>query len=120
MSVEINYYLIAGYDLTGMKTEKFEDWRWTKEGEGYFDYQDEGRIQLFDDPMYGEHLYFGYILASGDQYELPTTKLMPIEIEPVYPLVTGEMFLLAHEHKVIQEPSGGWPPFQLIMFEEAS
>lgn len=70
-----NYYVIAGYDLTKYKTDKYEDWRWTDEGEEFLCYQRKGYIQLFDDPMSGEHLYLGYILASGDQYEFATTKL---------------------------------------------
>lgn len=120
MSVEINYYLIAGYDLTGMKTEKFEDWRWTKEGEGYFDYQDEGRIQLFDDPMYGEHLYFGYILASGNQYELPTHKIGISNISVLdFEDVTNELIKLKQTYQVIQDQNLD-TPLQLILFEEAS
>ena len=33
MSVNRNYYVIAGYDLTEFKTDKFKDWKWTEEGE---------------------------------------------------------------------------------------
>lgn len=55
MSVERNYYVIGGYDLTGFKTEKYDDWRWTEQGEEYTCSQINGEIQLFDDPMNGSH-----------------------------------------------------------------
>ena len=74
MSIEKNYYVIAGFDLTKHKTEKYEDWKWTDEGENFICYQSKGNIQLFDDPMNGEHLYLGYILANGDEYCFDTTK----------------------------------------------
>lgn len=72
MSLYKNYYIIAGYDLTGYSTEKYEDWKWTDEGEQYICRQSKGNIQLFDDPCNGEHLYLGYVLANGDQYEFKT------------------------------------------------
>ena len=75
MSVVSNYYVIAGYDLTGMETDKFDDWKWTDEGEKMICYQKKGYIQLFDDPMNGSHLYLGYILASGDEYGFKTAKI---------------------------------------------
>ena len=74
MSVNRNYYVIAGYDLTGMETDKFDDWKWSDEGEDYICYQRKGKIQFFYDPMSGGHLYFGYILACGDMYEYETSK----------------------------------------------
>lgn len=69
MSINKNYYVIAGFDLMGYATEKFEDWKWTEKGEEYLYRHHQGKIQLFDDPMGGEHLYLGYIIAAGDQYE---------------------------------------------------
>lgn len=74
MSMVKNYYVIAGYDLTGMTTDKYKDWKWTDEGEQYTCNQSKGHIQLFDDLMSGEHLYLGYILASGDEYDFDTVK----------------------------------------------
>ena len=32
MSVNRNYYVIAGYDLTGLDTDKFNEWKWTEDG----------------------------------------------------------------------------------------
>ena len=72
MSVNKDYYVIAGYDLTRYKTEAFEDWKWTDEGKKFHCYQRKGQIQLFYDPMGDSHLYFGYILAHGDEYSCPT------------------------------------------------
>ena len=39
MSVDRRYYLINGYDLTGMDCDKLEDWKWTDEGEDDFFYK---------------------------------------------------------------------------------
>ena len=75
MSLEKNYYVIVDYDLTGYATDKYEEWRWTPEGEKYTSYQSKGRIQLFDDPMSGNHLYIGYILAANDEYSFNTAKI---------------------------------------------
>lgn len=75
MSLFKNYYIIAGYDLTGHATEAYEDWKWTDEGEQYICRQSKGNIQLFDDPCSDGHFYFGYILAKGDQYEFSDTTI---------------------------------------------
>lgn len=75
MSIDKNYYVIVGYDLTGYKTDKYDDWKWTDEGEKYLCYQSVGYTQLFCDPMNGEHFYLGYILAKGDEYDFETTKI---------------------------------------------
>lgn len=65
MGMEATHYTIIGYDLTGCKTNKFDDWRWTEEGERFFAYQSKGYIQFFDD---GNYLYFGYILSENSEY----------------------------------------------------
>ena len=75
MSIEKNYYVIAGYDLTGYQTDNYEDWKWTDDGEYYHCGPEGETIQLFDDPMSGGHLYLGHILARGDEYCFETTKL---------------------------------------------
>lgn len=75
MSVYRNYYVIAGYDLTKYKTDKFNNWRWSLESDDYLRYKRKNKIQLFDDPMNGSYLYLGYILACGDRYEFDTTKI---------------------------------------------
>lgn len=87
MSVNTKFYVIAGYDLTNYKTDKYDDWFWTDEGEKYICNQTKGHIQLFDDPMCGNHLYFGYVLASGEEYEFDTTKFTINDIERQIPYV---------------------------------
>jgi hypothetical protein len=91
-----NYYIIAGFDLTKHKTDKFEDWRWSDEGEAYFCNQRKGRIQLFDDPMSGDYLYLGYILAAGDEYDFPTTMFNADLIELVDKDVMRELMNLSN------------------------
>lgn len=82
MSAFIKYYVIAGYDLTKYKTDKFDNWRWTSENDDYLSYKNKDKIKLFDlyDHMNGKELYcrklyLGYILACGDEYEFDTTKI---------------------------------------------
>lgn len=72
MSMESHYYVIAGYDLTVNETDKFMNWKWSDEGEDYICNQCKGEIQFFDDPMSSSHLYFGYVLAAGDEYSFDT------------------------------------------------
>ena len=116
MSIYKNYYIIAGYDLTGHATEKYEDWKWTDEGEKYICFQRPGKIQLFDDPMNGDHLYLGYILAHGDQYEFKTTAIATNQIEYQRRFVDSELFKLINIG-VIEECD---IDYQVFAFEECS
>ena len=117
MSLEKNYYLINGYDLTGMSTDKFNDWKWTDEGDDYMCYHRKGKIQLFDDPMNGVHLYLGYILATGDEYGFETTKLDNEEISRSSDYVYGELIHL-QDIGVITKDQKFKLKIQMIMFEE--
>lgn len=69
MSVEKNTYGIVGYNLT-----EYRDKICTEENcesDWYEDlrcYQRVGKIQIFDDPMSSEYLYFGYIFFETDEY----------------------------------------------------
>lgn len=117
MSMEKNYYVIAGYDLTGYETDKYEDWRWTDEGETYTCNQIKGEIQLFDDPMSNSHLYFGYILASGDEYDFETVSLELSDIEKCSGNVNAELIKL-QENGVISKDPHLKPVFRIIVFEE--
>ncbi len=119
MSVNKNYYVIAGYDVTGYETDKFDDWKWTEEGERYTCNQIKGEIQLFDDPMCGEHLYFGYILASGDEYEFETTIFNIEDIERQIPYVRNKLLQL-QESGVISKDSHFKPELKIITFEECT
>lgn len=69
MSISREYYVICGYDITGCKTDKFDDWQWTKEGENFTCYKRKGKIQLFTDPMCEDYLSLGYIFANMDEYD---------------------------------------------------
>ena len=79
MSMEANYYLISGYDLTGMETNKFDDWKWTEDGEDFFNSQCKGNIQLFDDPANGSHLYLGYVHADNNEFDFETSKINVVD-----------------------------------------
>lgn len=81
MSVEKNYFVIAGCDLTDTITDTFEDWTYTDRYDDYRHNQIKGEVQLFDDPMSGRHLYLGYILAAGDEYECNTEKFTVDDIQ---------------------------------------
>lgn len=91
MSIDKKYYVIAGYDLTKLKTDKYKDWKWTDEGSNFTSYQTKGRIQLFDDPMDGMYLYLGYILACGDEYDFNTTKVNLNEVARQKPYVREKL-----------------------------
>lgn len=120
MSMETEYFVIAGYDLTGKETEAFEDWRWTAAGDSYCCNQRVGYVQLFEDPACGNHLFLGYILACGDQFHMPTTKLDSENInDTAYTPVSAELLNLVYKHKVIDESALHQPQFQIIIFEEA-
>ena len=82
MSLDKNYFVIAGFDLTdNIIPDKFQDWKELSYlYENYVCFQRRGNIQLFDDPMDGEHLYIGYILADGDEYSVDTVKIGMNEI----------------------------------------
>ena len=119
MSVDKNYYVIAGYDLSGMKTDKFNDWQWSDEGEKYVCNKVKGKIQLFDDLMSGSHLYFGYVLAIGDMYECETSKFKVDDVNTVYNDVKAELVKLIEIGIIAKDPCI-IPEYQIIAFEECS
>lgn len=121
MSVNKNYYIIAGYDLTGLDTGKFDEWKWTEEGEKYTCNQVREEIQLFYDPMNGSHLYLGYVLACRDEYEFKTVKFDTLDItywskyvaETLRELQAIGVISEDYEHK-------DKPKYQVIVFEECT
>ena len=115
MSVESSYYAIVGYDLTGYETDKFDNWKWTGEGEEYTCNQVADKIQFFYDPMNGLHLYFGYILGCGNQYEMDTVKVDLDNIKNKVGLVADELVKL-QKLGVIKKDI--MEKCQFIMFEE--
>lgn len=118
MSMDKHYYVIAGYDLTNYKTEEYDEWKWTDQGESYLCYQRQGQIQLFDDPCSGQHLYFGYILAAGDEYYFETEKFNMIDVQDAFDEVTWELYQLQRAG-VINLKDKDVPVFQVIVFVEA-
>ena len=119
MSLYKNYYVIAGYDLTGYATEKYEDWKWTNEGEQYICRQSKGNIQLFDDPCNGEHFYLGYILAHGDQYEFGKTNINIKSIEYQCSFVNHKLLELI-DIGVINKSCLQTVGYQVFVFEEVT
>ncbi len=119
MSVIQSCYVIVGIDLTGFQTDKYNEWKWTDEGEKITCYQSNGKIQLFDDPMNGEFLYLGYIFAAGDQYEFETVKVNLEEIEKQRPYVMEELKQLVSMGVISEDIyESDSIKYELIVFDE--
>lgn len=71
--------------------------------------------------MSGEHLYLGFVLANGDEYDFRTTKFNLAMIDNLYEKVTSELTKLI-DLGVIANPSivaiPERPEYQIIVFEE--
>ena len=119
MSVRSDFYVIVGYDLTGCETEKYEDWEYTDEGEKYHCNQSKDKIQFFNDPMSGNYLYFGYILAEGEVYEFETTKFDVENINQAKIKVQDELIKLIISG-VIKKDAYLKGKCHVIAFEEVS
>ena len=119
MSVNKDYYVIAGYDLTDYCTDKAEDWQWEDEGENYFCYQTKGNIQLFNDPISGTYFYLGYVLANGDEYDFETTKFDIDMANQVAADVKSTLEKLI-DIGVISIEGKPCPKYQIIVFEECT
>ena len=117
MSMESHYYVIAGYDLTGNETDKFKDWKWSDDGEDYICNQCKGEIQFFDDPISNSYLYFGYVLASGDEYSFDTEMFDVSDIEKCSGKVQSELVKLQELGVITKDPYFK-PVFKVIVFEE--
>lgn len=118
MSVDRNYYAIAGYDLTKYKTDKYKDWRWTDEGEGFTCFQRKGQVQIFDDPMGGYHFYLGYVFGGGDQYDFSTIKFNAPDIAVVLPAVNEALERLENAGIIEGVPED--IKYGVIVFEECT
>ena len=117
MSINKNYYVIAGYDLTNLKTDKFEDWRWTDNGEKWLCRHFKDNIQLFDDPMCGDYLYLGFILAAGDEYDFKTTKFDIVDVKNAFGDTALALSLLQNKG-VIEHNTNDVPEYKIIAFVE--
>lgn len=119
MSMNRTTYVIAGYDLTNYVTDKYEDWKWTDEGEDYTCNQIKGNIQLFDDPMDGNYLYLGYIFAKIEQYGNSDTEMInPERISDVMPDVIHKLIDLESEGIISEIPR--LLNYKVIVFDEWS
>lgn len=118
MSMVKEYYVIAGYDLTDWKTDKYDDWKWTDEGEEYTCNQIKGHIQLFDDPMSSSHLYLGYVLADGDEYDFKTTKINLNEVSRQEPYVCHKLKQLSDTGIIGDAFKSIDLKYEIIAFEE--
>ena len=120
MSINRNYYVIAGYDLTRFVTSKYDDWKWTEEGEMFTCNQSKGYIQLFDDPMDSSHLYLGYILGNGDEYEFDTTKINLNEVSRQEEYVLNKLRQLIDIGIVKNVFESQDLKYEIIVFEECT
>lgn len=92
MSSVRNDYVIVGYDFTQFKDELYgEEWAENPENEEYWCHQDKGNIQMFDDPMGGDYLYFGYIIAANDEYDSDVTTVPLAELIRQKPFVDSKL-----------------------------
>ena len=122
MSLYKNYYIIAGYDLSAYKTEKYEDWKWTDEGEQYICRQSKGNIQIFDDQCNGEHFFLGKVLFHGDQYEFNTEVIDLFDCTPGL-IQTGKIMdelKKLYDIGVISEYDKIKSQFNVFVFEECN
>lgn len=119
MSLYKNYYIIAGYDLTAYKTDKYDDWKWTDEGEQFTCHQSNGNIQLFDDPMDGFHLYLGFVFMSADEYEFRTTVININEFLRQHPYVLSKLRYLV-DIDVVDKGALDNLDYEMFAFEECN
>ena len=80
MSLERNDYVILRYDLTTYMDTIYDDWSEDEENIDKWERnQKAGEIQLFSDPMSGDHLYFGYIVSSHKEWDLDIVTTVSVE-----------------------------------------
>ena len=69
--------------------------------------------------MCGNHLYFGYILAAGDQYSCETTEFTVHDAEKQMTHVTDELFYLIDIGVISKDLDLKFVP-KIIAFEECT
>lgn len=119
MSVNRDYYVIAGYDLTSYYTDKIKDWLWENDNKEYFCNQSKGHIQLFNDPMNGVYLYLGYVLANGDEYNFETTKF-DMDIANQVAIDVRNTLEKLIDIGIVSVEGKPYPKYQIIVFEECT
>ena len=80
MSSERNDYVILGYDLTTYMDTIYDDWSEDEENIDKWECnQKAGKIQLFSDPMSGNHLHFGYIVSAHNEWDPDVVATVSME-----------------------------------------
>lgn len=67
--------------------------------------------------MSDSYLYFGYVLASGDEYSFNTTSFEMSDIEKCFGKVKSELVKLQEIGVITKDPHFK-PVFKIIVFEE--
>lgn len=81
MSIHATHYTILGYDLSEKRSDMLNDkWLWSKTADEWTCNTSAGKIQLFTDPMDGNFLFFGYIVAAKDDEDDWTESIKIDEI----------------------------------------
>lgn len=110
MSINRAVYVICGYNLSTKRDSVFtEELYESKLYEDMTYNQRKGNVQCFDDPMYGDFLYVGYILGVlEDDYN---RQLITVEDANV------EMYRAMVDQRLAEwNISGGDAPFKLMVF----
>lgn len=115
MSSVRNDYVIVGYDFTQFKDDLYdEEWAENPDNEEYWCHHEKGNIQMFDDPMDGDHLYFGYIISANDEYDNTFTAIPLAELERQKPYIDSKLNNIGWNiSDIIRESK-----YQLISFSE--
>lgn len=114
MSTYPKIYTILGYDFSPWYNKMYtKEWAENPKNEKWMDKWRPGEVQLFTDLSRGSHLYFGYILATGDGYDWTDQKCTLGKIVTLSEVVNRN--LLDSE---LQLPEYNMPPISIITFVE--
>lgn len=119
MSISSEFYVIVGYDLSDYINEKYYEWQDSDDAEKYFCSQIKDEIQLFNDPMDNNYLYFGYVLSNGKPFEFDEVKFDVEKVNELKCKVQQELMKLIISG-VIKKDAYLKGKCQVIVFEEIS
>lgn len=97
MSVDAEAYLIVGLNVKPYLTEKFEDWKWTDDGEKFTDYCNEDNVQFIIDGMCGNYTYFGYIIGKIEEMYGNYSKEIDCNYALIPEKVNDNLIYLVHQ-----------------------
>lgn len=103
MSINKKTFLILGCDIKDCKTDKFEDWYWSEEGEKWQYYISEGNVQIINDGMNGKYMYLGYIIAMIEDDYSNYKKDIDDEYFGMYALKTMQLIKYLCDIEVLDE-----------------